>query len=530
MEQEQNKLPNENEKGRTPNSEHEIHSAWDTFSSQKTEISPFDLPFSDEEGEPDGFRETADEHGEPTDGDISHDLTAEELALFRAGMARAEDRSKLPPHDTSGRAHLARYAKKNKIFSISALVIAAALTFGMVLGAIMGISWFVNRPNTSDFTVKLGEKDKKPETLSYTNAVRDGVFYVNLCAIAEYAGMTISGSHQKMQFAASTESYLQFEHGSEIAVINGQEVEMSVSRLHAEKNEEPVLAKAYIEDGNCMVPYEVLTKSVSEGLLFRLDKKTNTLTVKRLYTEDPNDEDIVHEVDILFRTDNFTLVTAPAEKPKYEYFYTIDITPYLDAITSENLLLANKQNPLGSDYKPDVTDLTCKTDGDTQRLQVNAASALYAMMAEMAADGVTDCFVTSSYRTYLNQNWLYYSYYYDKEKNRHPDWTDDQIYAEISTYSSRPGESEHQTGLCVDFSANAIGGNLNNTFAETDAFAWLIQNAYRFGFILRYPEDKVDITGYSYESWHFRFVGRDAATEIFYADQCLEEYLSALAE
>ena len=68
--------------------------------------------------------------------------------------------------------------------------------------------------------------------------------------------------------------------------------------------------------------------------------------------------------------------------------------------------------------------------------------------------------------------------------------------------------------------------DLTNEFAKTDAFAWLQANAHQFGFILRYPETKVDVTGYSYESWHFRFVGREAASDIYFGNLCLEEYLA----
>ena len=118
-------------------------------------------------------------------------------------------------------------------------------------------------------------------------------------------------------------------------------------------------------------------------------------------------------------------------------------------------------------------------------------------------------------------------YYYGIEKTNHPDWSDDQIYAQISTYSSLPGESEHQTGLCVDFTTESIGGKVENTFEQTDAFTWLSMNAYKFGFILRYPQSKVDVTQYNYESWHYRFVGREAATEIYFSGMCLEEYLTS---
>jgi len=92
---------------------------------------------------------------------------------------------------------------------------------------------------------------------------------------------------------------------------------------------------------------------------------------------------------------------------------------------------------------------------------------------------------------------------------------------EADTYSARPGFSEHQTGLTVDVD----NAKLSYTdFDKTNEFKWMMENAHRFGFILRYPKDKEDITGYSYESWHYRYVGVDIATYIYEHNITLDEY------
>ncbi len=451
-------------------------------------------------------------------------LSSAEMTMFRAAVEQTgEDRSKLPPHDASERAQVARFAKKNKWVSAAVIIICLALIAGLILGGILFFSWLANRPSTADFTITMGEN--KPVTVSYDHLVRDGVLYVDLRQIATYAGLTVSGSPQsKLRFTGTNNSYLQFEHDSDLALINGDQVEIFIPMHTKEKD---VLAKVYMEDGQCLVPYRFLTRAVSNGLLLRLDEKTNTITVQRKYLPAEDEDDPKIEADLLFNSSRFTVIPPEAEPPKYLYYYETDITPYLSSIETENLLLANKQNPLGEDFKPNVIELTCPTDGEKQLMDANAASALTAMMNEMAAHGITDVFVTSSYRSYAQQNWLYNEYYYDQEKQKHPEWSDEQIRAEISTYSSKPGESEHQTGLCVDFSSVSIGGELNNQFENTEAFAWLRDNAHQFGFILRYPSHKVDKTGYSYESWHFRFVGREAASDIFFGDLCLEEYLDS---
>lgn len=84
--------------------------------------------------------------------------------------------------------------------------------------------------------------------------------------------------------------------------------------------------------------------------------------------------------------------------------------------------------------------------------------------------------------------------------------------------AAMPGTSEHELGLCLDFGAQP------QLCTDWDVYAWLAENAYKYGFILRYPEEKTDITGITYEPWHYRYVGREAAAEIYESGECLEEY------
>ena len=235
------------------------------------------------------------------------------------------------------------------------------------------------------------------------------------------------------------------------------------------------------------------------------------------------------------------------------YEYKTDVSASIDFLTTEMsedyLTLANKSYPLGDDYEPEgLVELTCPTDnGKTVYLESRTAQALYAMLKEMQADGVTDIKVTSGYRSYVYQQQLYQSYLKIEKSKITPEayayfgadyikttYTDKgltQLSPEDATkvvlsYSAPAGMSEHQTGLCVDFVTSSNTG-LTTAFENTEAFAWLSQNAYRFGFILRYPESKTAVTGYSYEPWHFRFVGREAATEIALRSLTLEEFLGA---
>ena len=91
-----------------------------------------------------------------------------------------------------------------------------------------------------------------------------------------------------------------------------------------------------------------------------------------------------------------------------------------------------------------------------------------------------------------------------------------------------PGESEHQTGLAVDLSTSEIDYRNSYDFENTAAGKWVAENAHRFGFIIRFPKDGTDITGYSYEPWHLRYVGRTAAADIYGQNLTLEEYVEQM--
>ncbi len=229
--------------------------------------------------------------------------------------------------------------------------------------------------------------------------------------------------------------------------------------------------------------------------------------------------------------------TDTNDKPmEFTYEYKTDVSAYLDAIKSEDLLLVNKQNPCGENYVP--TALQKLPESITPKdieLDETAASALEAMMKEIRAEGITDIFVTSAYRSYDYQSYLY-NRYFETEKGKNPHLSDEEIKQKVLSYSAYPGTSEHQSGLCIDFMTSEMmelvnyGSETNakgdKGFAETAAFAWLKENAHKFGFILRYPKNKTGITGYSYESWHYRFVGRYAASKIHSQNITLEEYLT----
>jgi D-alanyl-D-alanine carboxypeptidase len=220
--------------------------------------------------------------------------------------------------------------------------------------------------------------------------------------------------------------------------------------------------------------------------------------------------------------------TEPAEKVPAMPAVTFksDLSAYENDMNPQNanayLLLVNKQTPLGSAYKPNAL-VSVKDANREITLEKTAERALEAMFIEMRAQGFTDVFVTSAYRSYEYQTMLFDTYIAE-EKQKDPSLSHTAAKELVLRYSAAPGTSEHQSGLCVDLMTNGMS-ELDESFASYPVYAWLCDNAWKFGFILRYPKDKTDITGYDYEPWHYRFVGREHAHAIYSQGFCLEEYL-----
>lgn len=445
-------------------------------------------------------------------------LSAEETEMLRAGINNAKvDRRDLPPHDTSERATIQRFIKKNPVLAGSAALIAVLLIASLVIFAFIISSMNSDRPCTDDFLINLGEDSYE---LKYKKAVVDGVFYIDVRPIAEYAGLTVSGSSKKIKFTGDDGTYLQFEDGYDFAKVNGDFVELG--------------GISTVTEDTCIIPFKFLSRSLTAGLLVKIDEETNVVTIHRKFY----DTELTQPSDIIFSSGAFELIENNPYLPNDEDInnmqtpeinYPIDITPYLDYICRENLMIVNKtSDKLSSSFKPSklvtLNDLDIKVaSGRTYQLEEEAAYALEAMMKAMLKSDPTtkNTYVTSAYRSYSYQESLYNGYVADcmaGGMNR------EDAETEASTYSARPGESEHQTGLCLDFMTTNMS-DLDESFENTSAFRWLSKNAHLYGFILRYPENKVDLTGYKYEPWHYRFVGREAAMEIYAEDICLEEYL-----
>ena len=142
------------------------------------------------------------------------------------------------------------------------------------------------------------------------------------------------------------------------------------------------------------------------------------------------------------------------------------------------------------------------------------------MMDDARAEGLSPM-ICSSYRTWDKQRTLY-----DNETKRYmaQGYSKEEAEKEAAKWVAVPGTSEHQTGLAVDIVAQSYQ-ILDKKQEDTPEQRWLMENSYKYGFILRFPTDKSKITGINYEPWHYRYVGKEAAKEIYERGICLEEYL-----
>lgn len=183
-------------------------------------------------------------------------------------------------------------------------------------------------------------------------------------------------------------------------------------------------------------------------------------------------------------------------------------------ITDWRLTLANFDNILPEDFEVELENID-----SSRQFDARAIKYLKDMINAMKKAGKTNIWVQSSYRSVERQKELF-----DNSVNKYLKQGKSQEEAEKLTleYINKPGGSDHNLGLAVDFNY------VDNTFAKTPEYKWLLENAENYGFVLRYPEDKEDITKIEYESWHWRFVGEEHAKRINELNMCLEEYVEYL--
>lgn len=370
--------------------------------------------------------------------------------------------------------------KTFSIVALSALVLASILLF---------VAAMIESGSKKEYIYVFGDTEQE---LSENHAFSDGVQYIDMVALATFCDM-----ESIEEGFAINGTYIKLENGSSLATVNGFNVSLS--------------EKALISDNHILIPIED-----AKDLIFGINIDANS------------------EKTVISATESIYMIAK-----NIEFDYVTDVSAYLEYINSKDQyisILANKQHSIGEDFSPaklvEIPKKYCRIDR-VLKLDLTAEKALEAMMQDMFALGIDDVCVQSAYRTYAEQQNLFNNYV-NSEINK--GLSREEAIANANKYSARPEYSEHRTGLCVDFFVPSCMLELENYgyegsypndvgFTETNAYPWLLKNCWKYGFILRYPEDKVDITGYSYESWHYRFVGLEVASIIHQTGLCYEEYL-----
>ena len=382
-------------------------------------------------------------------------------------------------------------------------------------------------PENITYTYIYGEgKSKVEKKVSAANMTRDDVRYADFSALAEYLSFTVVGGTGEYRFVVSaSDEEVVFTSGSDDAVVNGEVYRMK--------------GKAFVDRGTVWVPLSFVSDcmtgiSVSEddakhritfiaiGTPGFMIKKSETLAPIPSGSEEPGVDTSEPGGTTDIPDTEFTSDLSAYE----QYMNPVDRDAYL--------VLVNAWNKLSAEDVPDDLVDIVNTRGDGRKMQKMrecAEKALEALFIELYACGYDadgpsgyPVSVMSAYRSYSYQDELFNSYV-DREMRDDPSLTREQAEEITATYSARPGTSEHQTGLCIDMHNLS---SAQKAFADQEAYKWLRDNAWKFGFVLRFPEDKEDITGITFEPWHYRFVGRYHAYRMWTSGMCLEEYVESL--
>ena len=405
--------------------------------------------------------------------------------------------------------------KARLILTVAVFVVLGGLVFGIAACA------FFSTPDDESSKMEMiygKESVKVDESVAY----HSGELYVSFTRLAKYLDLSVTGDASSVRYVfASTdksaegdgEEYAEFFKDDIKAFVSDSEIRMS--------------GPAYFTGDEVFVPVSFLELYVN-GL--NVDVSGRTVTIKRALTAETGEDGKQLEAEVTMK---LKAPVAPApidteadDEPTPAVQFASDLSGYepymMPEDDSDYLILVNKTHTVGAELVPtDLVDVSnTRWDGRaTQQMRECAAYALEALFIEMKAAGYTDVSVTSAYRSYEYQDQLYSSYV---SQEMAAGIGEEEAKAIVDTYSARPGTSEHQTGLCCDMHDLP---SADQAFENQPAYAWLKENAWKFGFIERFPKGKEEVTGYSFEPWHYRFVGRRAAALIHSRGITLEEFL-----
>ena len=224
-----------------------------------------------------------------------------------------------------------------------------------------------------------------------------------------------------------------------------------------------------------------------------------------------------YKVKILFSLLLLIILCMMAGKVLNSDFTLLPLDNITHHVASEdngwNLILVNRNSYIPDDYKVELTELS-----NGEKVDSRIYPELQEMFNDARAQGY-GLFVREGYRTQEEQQQLL-DEKIEAYENEGKSKSEAKKLAE--QWVAIPGTSEHQLGIAVDINADTTKSS------SDDVYSWLAENAHKYGFIKRYPSDKTDITGVINEPWHYRYVGKEAALEIYSQGMCLEEYIDTL--
>ena len=394
----------------------------------------------------------------------------------------------------------ARLLKQRRIKrNVTLFVLLYAVLMICVVGIVL-ISLHAKTPvkKSESYSLKVVIDDEKSDVYKNSELYIDGEFYVPLSAVEKLCAVTTVGHDDMIGFIfKDSGENAKFVKNSAKGFVNGNEIDLSANVIY--------------EQEELYLPPDFFTTHVV-GLELEKSEKDKTYTLTKIDGTLP-----------AFLLKNPTSTKNQSENEQVEttdapLSFKADLSSYEEYMNPENrdeyLFLVNADNPLDENYVPTdlVGSIYTRDDGRaTQKLRKYACLALEAFLKEAEACGIRGVSVTSGYRSYEYQSQLF-----QNEINIMGS------YEEAAKNVNPPGSSEHQSGLCIDMHNLPAA---STAFAKTEEAEWLKENAHKFGYILRYPKDKTDITGISFEPWHFRYVGRYHATKMHEYKMCLEEYI-----
>ncbi len=415
-----------------------------------------------------------------------------------------------------------KFAKRARFEYIRSAFILFAISFAIFALIFVVAFYFVltshKDPDVRNYTLELADYESSSIVENGSVVGPNGIRYVNFSKLAEFYGFAMVGSIDNMKYVvkSSDNETVSFTPDSDKVIVNDVAVRAD--------------GPAFYKNGDLFV-CESFVNNYILGFNFEKDMRERKVTVKRILLNTVDADGVIAdgnspEYENLAFTLKAPVITASISEndsavavPTFEFLSSLaSYEEYMNpGSTTEFLTLVNQENKLSADYIP--TGLSLLKYGSGMYLKEYAAKAFEAMMKEASACGITGLTVTRAYVSY-EESLSLYNEVVDEYVNL---LGRDQANRYAAATVSVPGSDEHQTGLAVD-----LGITTGGEFSKSTAYAWLCDNSYKFGFVLRYPLDKTDATNRVYAPEQFRYVGRYHAVRMNALGLTLDEYAEYL--